>query len=89
MGVTVGRSQGWTKSLSNRVNSAGKMSSLKEICSGLPVNPIPRAPGQRDDSVPHAPVRILKLSQDEELVSFNWHNFLIFFIEHLFCCPSS
>ena len=47
------------------------MSSLKEICSGLPIDPIPRAPGQRDNSVPHAPVRTLNLSQDEELVSSN------------------
>ena len=55
------------------------MSSLKEICSGLPIDPIPRAPGQRDNSVPHAPVWTLNLSQDEELVSSNGHNCLILF----------
>ncbi len=44
------------------------MSSLKELCSGLPVDPLPpRRP--RDESVPHAPVRTPNLSDDERRVS--------------------
>ena len=44
------------------------MSSLKEICNGLPVHPLP--PSQpRDTSVPHAPVRnITKLTGEEKQV---------------------
>jgi len=37
---------------------------LKEICGGLPVDPLP-SPRDRDDSVPHAPVRAVNLSDDE------------------------
>ena len=43
------------------------MSSMKEICSGLPVDPLP-SPRERDESVPHAPVRTLNLSDDERRV---------------------
>ena len=42
-----------------------KMSSLKDICSGLPLDPLP--PGrQRDQSVPHAPNRTSNLTTDDE-----------------------
>ena len=43
------------------------MSSLKGICEGLPVDPLPRPRG-RDESVPHAPVRTPDLSQEEQRV---------------------
>ena len=44
------------------------MSSLKEICSGLPVQPLP-PPQPRDPGVPHAPVRnITKLTGEEKQV---------------------
>ena len=33
------------------------MSTLKEICSGLPVDPLPEYSGSRQCDVPHAPVR--------------------------------
>ncbi|XP_065829247.1 urocanate hydratase-like [Oscarella lobularis] len=41
------------------------MSSLKEICAGLPLHPIPQ-PRPRDPTVPHAPVRTPKLTKEEE-----------------------
>ncbi|XP_015777989.1 PREDICTED: urocanate hydratase-like [Acropora digitifera] len=41
-----------------------KMASLKEICSGLPIDPLP-SPRVRDDTVPHAPVRTVNLSHAE------------------------
>ena len=44
-----------------------RMPSLKDICSGLPLDPLPRRQ-QRDNAVPHAPVRTPNLTQDEELV---------------------
>ncbi|EDO46925.1 predicted protein [Nematostella vectensis] len=44
------------------------MSSLKDLCAGLPVDPIPE-PRDRDESVPHAPVRLTHLSEDEELLA--------------------
>jgi len=44
------------------------MASLKDICGGLPVDPLPE-PRQRDNSVPHAPVRATRLNEREELVS--------------------
>lgn len=43
------------------------MASLKEICAGLPVDPLP-SPRDRDDSVPHAPVRTVNLTDDERRV---------------------
>lgn len=44
------------------------MSTLKEICSGLPVDPLP-PPQERDVSVPHAPVRKTNLTHEEEKVN--------------------
>ena len=44
------------------------MASLKDLCAGLPVEPLP-PPRQRDNSVPHAPVRVTNLTPDEEKVS--------------------
>ncbi|KAL2091216.1 hypothetical protein ACEWY4_013479 [Coilia grayii] len=41
------------------------MSNLKEICSGLPLDPLPPNRG-RDPSVPHAPVRTPNLSPEQE-----------------------
>ncbi|XP_057194462.1 urocanate hydratase [Triplophysa rosa] len=41
------------------------MSSLKEICAGLPLDPLPQNRG-RDPSVPHAPVRTPNLTAAEE-----------------------
>nr|XP_055069705.1 urocanate hydratase [Misgurnus anguillicaudatus] len=41
------------------------MSSLKEICAGLPLDPLPPNRG-RDPSVPHAPVRTPNLTATEE-----------------------
>lgn len=45
------------------------MSTLKEICSGLPVNSLPVKCKHRDESVAHAPVRSPNLSAEEQLVS--------------------
>lgn len=45
------------------------MSTLKEICSGLPLDPMPRKVNQRDNSVPHAPIRTPDLSPEEELIA--------------------
>ncbi|XP_076469234.1 LOW QUALITY PROTEIN: urocanate hydratase-like [Babylonia areolata] len=42
-----------------------KMGSLKEICSGLPLDPLP-SPRPRDEDVPHAPVRTPDLSPEEQ-----------------------
>ena len=44
------------------------MSTLKEICSGLPLDPLPPNRG-RDPHVPHAPVRTPNLTAEEERVS--------------------
>ncbi|XP_055016306.1 urocanate hydratase-like [Boleophthalmus pectinirostris] len=41
------------------------MSSLREICSGLPLDPLPQNRG-RDPSIPHAPVRTPNLTAEEE-----------------------
>ncbi|XP_064632889.1 urocanate hydratase-like [Lineus longissimus] len=41
------------------------MSSLKEICQGLPLDPLPER-RQRDNSIPHAPVLTPNLSPQEE-----------------------
>ncbi|BFZ08472.1 hypothetical protein BsWGS_11511 [Bradybaena similaris] len=41
------------------------MSTLKELCSGIPLDPLPEL-RPRDESVPHAPVRTPDLSKDEE-----------------------
>lgn len=45
------------------------MSSLKEICAGLPLDSLPQNHG-RDPSVPHAPVRTPNLTAAEERVSY-------------------
>lgn len=45
-----------------------RMSSLKDVCSGLPLDPLPPNQG-RDPSVPHAPVRAPNLTAEEERVS--------------------
>ena len=47
------------------------MSSLKEVCSGLPVDPLP-SPKDRDPFTPHAPARKLVLTEDERKVSITW-----------------
>lgn len=49
-------------------DKADRMSSLKDICSGLPLDPLPPNQG-RDPSVPHAPVRAPNLTAEEERVS--------------------
>ncbi|XP_052781562.1 urocanate hydratase-like [Mya arenaria] len=41
------------------------MSSLKEICEGIPTNPLPPR-REREENVPHAPVRTPGLTRDEE-----------------------
>uniref|UniRef100_A0A7N6ACS3 Urocanate hydratase n=1 Tax=Anabas testudineus TaxID=64144 RepID=A0A7N6ACS3_ANATE len=41
------------------------MSTLKDICSGLPLDPLPPNRG-RDTSVPHAPIRTPNLTAEEE-----------------------
>ncbi|XP_058956426.2 urocanate hydratase [Pocillopora verrucosa] len=40
------------------------MASLKDLCCSLPVDPLP-PPKERDNSVPHAPVRTVNLTADE------------------------
>ena len=45
-----------------------KMADLTEVCAGLPVDPLPPF-RPRDPNVPHAPVRITRLSADEKKVS--------------------
>uniref|UniRef100_A0A8C7FFK5 Urocanate hydratase n=1 Tax=Oncorhynchus kisutch TaxID=8019 RepID=A0A8C7FFK5_ONCKI len=42
-----------------------RMSNLKELCSGLPLDPMPSNRG-RDPSVPHAPARTPNLTPEEE-----------------------
>ncbi|KAL8621361.1 Urocanate hydratase [Nucella lapillus] len=41
------------------------MSSLKEVCGGLPLDPLP-PPRPRDDDVPHAPLRTPDLTPEEQ-----------------------
>lgn len=48
-------------------DNADRMSSLKDVCSGLPLDPLPPNQG-RDPSVPHAPVRAPNLTAEEERV---------------------
>lgn len=45
------------------------MSNLKEICAGLPLDPLPQNRG-RDPRVPHAPVRTPNLTAAEERVGY-------------------
>jgi len=58
------------------------MSSLEEICSGLPLEPLP-PPQARDDSVPHAPVRTPNLSLVEEKLALE--NALRYFPSGVHC----
>lgn len=44
------------------------MSSLKDICGGIPVDPLPPK-RERDESVPHAPVLTPGLNEEDERVS--------------------
>ncbi len=44
-----------------------KMSSLKVLCGGLPLDPLPPTRA-RDPSLPHAPVRTPQLTPDEKKV---------------------
>lgn len=41
---------------------------VKDLCVGLPINPLP-PPRPRSKAVPHAPRRVLKLTEEEERVS--------------------
>lgn len=50
-----------------RPKRAIRMSSLKDVCSGLLLDPLPPNRG-RDPSVPHAPVRAPNLTAEEERV---------------------
>lgn len=43
------------------------MASLKDLCCSLPIDPLP-PPRERDNSVPHAPVRTVNLTADERRV---------------------
>ena len=45
------------------------MSSLAEICSGLPVNPLPPRPSPRNPNIAHAPVRTPKLTPEDECLA--------------------
>uniref|UniRef100_A0AAY4C050 urocanate hydratase n=1 Tax=Denticeps clupeoides TaxID=299321 RepID=A0AAY4C050_9TELE len=56
------------------------MSNLKELCSGLPLDPLPFNHG-RDPNVPHAPVRTPNLSPGEERLALR--NALRYFPPHL------
>ena len=66
----------WTRSFSDYIQLKNallkthkkKMSTLAEICQGLPLNPLPE-PRERDESVPHAPVRTPNLNAHETRVS--------------------
>lgn len=60
------------------------MSSLQEICSGLPIDPLPSKCKQRDNTVPHAPVRTPHLSAEEELVGL-----ALFIVESLTLYPKN
>lgn len=56
------------------------MSSLKDICSGLPLDPMPPA-RERDDSVPHAPNRTNNLTDEEQRIALQ--NALRYFLPEL------
>ena len=58
------------------------MASLKDICSGLPLDPLPFKQEQRDTSVPHAPVRTPSLSPCEEKVIINYPLYIIIYFSH-------
>jgi len=44
------------------------MATLQKICAGLPLDHMPPKLTQRNDSVPHAPIRTPNLSDSEEMV---------------------
>lgn len=57
------------------------MTTLQEICSGIPLDPMPPAPSkERDDLVPHAPVRTPNLTAAEEITALE--NSLRYFPSH-------
>lgn len=49
------------------------MSSLKEVCNGIP-DPLP-PPRQRDETLPHAPVRTPDITPAEQRVSIEYEHF--------------
>lgn len=53
-----------------------RMSSLKEVCRGLPLDPLPPNRG-RDPNVPHAPTRSPNLTAEEERVSKHTNSVLL------------
>ncbi|PVD24210.1 hypothetical protein C0Q70_14680 [Pomacea canaliculata] len=56
------------------------MRSLKELCSGLPLDPLP-PPAVRDEGVAHAPIRTPALTPEEEQLALE--NSLRYFPPHL------
>lgn len=51
--------------------SSATMTSLKEICRGLPLNPLPENRGRRK-GIPHAPVRTPNLTAQEKKVTWGF-----------------
>lgn len=51
--------------------SSAAMTSLKEICRGLPLNPLPENKGRRK-GIPHAPVRTPNLTAREKKVTWGF-----------------
>lgn len=51
--------------------SSAAMTSLKEICRGLPLNPLPENKGRRK-GIPHAPVRTPNLTAQEKKVTWGF-----------------
>lgn len=49
--------------------TAMAMSTLTEVCAGLPLDPLPPY-RPRDPSLPHAPVRTPQLSSDDKKVAW-------------------
>lgn len=68
--LQVSASSVWQKTLN-------RMSSLKDICSGFPLDPLPPNRG-RDPNVPHAPMRTPNLTAEEERVSKHTNKFYAF-----------
>ena len=52
---------------------------LVELCSGLPLDPLPD-PKDRDPDVPHAPIRNHGLSDEEKEVQCDFKNVTVFFL---------
>lgn len=57
------------------------MGSLKELCDGLPLDPLPQ-PRPRDESVAHAPVRNTELNASETRVILHKQQYGCI---HVFC----